>query len=167
MINAGIFGPKLSGKTTLAKEISKSKWRLNGLKSIVLDPNLEIWGPQAFVTNDPEKFDAMIWKERNCIVFMEEAAVTINRDRDRMSIFTRLRHQEHMLVISGHSGGDLLPGMRQQFDTLFLFRQPGSAAKVWAEVFSDKRIFTCMNLNQYEFLHCELFKEPRVLKLKI
>jgi hypothetical protein len=166
MFSAGAFGPKLSGKTTLVKQLSRQYYSQRSMRSLVLDPNLDgDWGPQAWVTNDREAFFSVVWKSRNCLVIMEEAAASINRDREMVPMFTRLRHLEHRLIVVGHSGADLLPTMRQQFDTLYLFRQPASAGEVWAEVFADERIMECTRLKQYEILHCELFKDPRKIIL--
>jgi len=62
---------------------------------------------------------------------------------------------------------DLLPVMRQQLDTLYLFRQPKSAAQVWAETFTQDGLLEAVNLNQFEFLHTELYSTPKKLKLKL
>lgn len=167
MKRAGIFGPSMSGKTTLAKALSRQYWLSHKVKSLVLDPHLEAWGDQAIVTAEEERFWQIVWASRNCIVIVEEAAATINRERELVPVFTRLRHNDHRLIVVGHSGADLLPVMRQQIDTLYLFRQPGSAAKIWAETFAEPKLFQSTELKQYEFLHCQLFQEPRKLRLTL
>lgn len=167
MISGGVFGPKLSGKTTLVKGLSRDYWRQKGMKSLVLDLNQDQdWGPQAWCTADETAFWRVVWASRRCLVIVEEASATIRRDRDLIPVFTRLRHCEHKLIVIGHSGADLLPTMRQQFDTLYLFRQPPSAAEVWAETFADGRIMECCALNQFEILHCKLFGKPKRIILK-
>lgn len=165
MINAGVFGPKLSGKTTLARAISRQYWATRRIRSFVLDPHLEAWGPQAFVTNDEEKFWDIVWKTKGALIIVEEAAATIRRERDLIPVFTRLRHCNHRLIVVGHSGIDLLPVMRQQLDTLYLFRQPEEAAVIWARTFCDKRLLAATELGQYEFLYAEMFREPRKMRL--
>lgn len=162
MISGGAFGPKLAGKTTLVKSLSRDYWRGKGLRSLVLDPNEDgDWGPQAWTTADEDHFWGVVWASRRCLVIVEEAAATIRRDNDLVPVFTRMRHLEHRLLVVGHSGSDLRPTMRQQLDTLFLFRQPPQAAEIWAETFADDRIMECCTLKKYEFLHCQLFEEPR------
>jgi hypothetical protein len=162
MFSAGCFGPKLSGKTTFIKSLSRDYWRGKGLRSLVQDPNLDgDWGAHAWVCADEKQFWSVVWGSRNCLVIVEEAAATIRRDRDLIPVFTRMRHNHHRLIVVGHSGADLLPTMRQQFDTLYLFRQPPSAAEVWAETFADGRIMECCTLRQYEILHCTLFGDPQ------
>ncbi len=159
-LHVGVFGPGDSGKTTLLKQLSASYWKLAGIRSICLDPNLEKWGDHAFVTDDEEKFNRVFWSNKGCAVFIEEATETIARDRKKNGLFTRGRHQEHKIFVSGHSGSNLLPVQRGQLFTLFLFRQPESAAQVWSELFTDKRILECAQLQQYEFLHCQIYKPP-------
>lgn len=164
-VNIGIFGPKLSGKTTLAKTISAQYWQRYQIRSLVLDPHLEDWPSPAVVTADEETFWKTVWKSQNCIVFVEEAATTINRDRGLIQVFTRLRHCNHKLVVIGHSGVSLLPVMREQIDTVYLFRQPESACKVWAEVMTEERLYAAKELKQYEFIFHRLYGNPRKMIL--
>jgi len=169
MVNGGIFGPKLSGKTTLAKTLSQQYWSKHKVRSIVLDINDDEieWGEQAFVMSDEEKFWKATWESTNSVIIVDEAAATISRARELIPVFTRLRHNHHVLIVIGHSGMDLLPVMRQQFDTLFLFRQPESAAKVWSETMTEKGLLGAVDLKQYEFIRCELYQPPQKMKLKL
>jgi molybdopterin-guanine dinucleotide biosynthesis protein len=166
MVNAGIFGPKLSGKSTLAQSLSR-EFAKRGFKSIVLDPHNDPWGPQATVFTDEDKFWNVVWQSRRCVVFVEEAAATIRRERTLVPVFTRLRHCEHKLVVIGHSGMDLLPVMRQQLDTLYLFRQPKSACDVWAETMTEDGLLEAKNLGQYEFIRHVMYQKPRKCKLSL
>lgn len=165
MINGGIFGPKLSGKTTLAKSLSRQYWRQFRIKTIVLDINDDAWGEQATATPDEEIFWKLVWRARNCLIIVDEAAATIRRERTLIPVFTRMRHCQHKLIVIGHSGMDLLPVMRQQLDTIFLFRQPESSAKVWAEVFTENGLLESTNLRQFEFIKHELYGTPSRQKL--
>lgn len=168
MVNTiGIFGITQSGKTTLAKELSREMWRKNKRRSLVLDPHTEIWGDQAWVTADEEKFWEAVWKTRGAFVIVEEAAATIRRDRELVPVFTRLRHLNHVLCVIGHNGTDLLPAMRQQIKTLYLFRQPQEAAEIWATSFAEPALMDAQYLGRFEFLHCDLFGKPKRFKLKL
>lgn len=166
-LHVGIFGPGLSGKTTLAKQISRELWQRHAIKSLALDPILDRWGPQAWVTDDETKFWPMFWHESRCAVFIDEAADTIRRDRGKASVFTRSRHRGHRVYVIGHSGSALLPEMRLQLHTLFLFRQPESAAEVWAELYADRRLLQSATLHQYEFLYCRLYRDPERRTLQL
>jgi hypothetical protein len=174
-LHFGIFGPGLSGKTTLAKYLSWNWWLGWRVKSLVHDINGEQWGPQAFCTSNSDVFWDMVWRrEVNCAVFVEEAGETIDRDREKTSLFTRVRHRDgngtgpgHRLVVVGHSGANLLPTQRDQIHTLYLFRQSTAGAEMWAEQYCDERIMEATTLNQYEFLYCRLYHEPERLTLRL
>jgi hypothetical protein len=170
MLSAGIFGPKKSGKTTLARELSKSYWLKRSMPSLILDPHVEEhgqWGPQAYVTADEAQFWQLAWSEKNMFVICEEAATTIRRERDLIPVFTRLNHMGHVFVVVGHSGVDLLPTMRQQLDALFLFRQSEEAAKIWAQTFTQRELREAENLCQYEFIQTQLYGTPKKKKLQL
>lgn len=169
MESAGIFGPKLSGKTTLAKELSRQYWLRSRRRSLVLDPNLENWGPWSWVTGDEEKFWRVVWKQtgKPSLVIVEEAAETINRDKGLTAVFTRLRHLNHKLIVIGHSGENLLPIMRQQLDTLYLFRQSPDDAERWARSMTQEGFLRAKELRQFEFLFGERFRPPVMRKLQL
>jgi hypothetical protein len=167
MISAGIFGPKLSGKTTLAIHLSREYYKQAGIRSLVFDPHRDVWGNQAWVTNNAEEFWATVWRMHSCLVIVDEAALTINRDKDLVPVFTMLRHNRHKLIIIGHSGVDLLPSMRQNLDTLFLFRQPAVAAKIWVETFANEKLWGATELARYEFLQSTLFGETEKKRLQV
>jgi len=168
LLHYGIFGTGLSGKTTLAMHLSKSYWRKAQIKSLVLDPNKENWGPQAFVTDDEAIFWEMVWKrERDCALFVDEGGETIKRDSEKTPLFTRVRHRGHRLHIIGHGGMNLLPVQREQIHTVYLFRQSKDGADLWAEQFAEPRIVDSTTLGQYEFLHCRVFCEPKRQKLEL
>jgi len=166
MTNFGIFGPKLSGKTTLAKSLSRQFWLKENLRSLVLDPHNEEWGGQALVFTDEKQFWQAVWKSRGCLILVEESAATIRRDRALVPVFTRLRHNQHKLGVIGHSGMDLLPVMRQQLDAIYLFRQPEQAAKVWADNFCEPGLLEATGLNQFEFIYMQSYGKPFRHKLK-
>lgn len=168
MISAGIFGPKLSGKTTLAKSLSRSYWEVHRVRTLVLDPHAEAWGNQAWATTDEPQFWAAVWRTHGCLIIVEEAAATIRRERELIPVFTRLRHHNHKLIVIGHDGTDLLPVMRRQLDTIYLFLQPDEAVKMWCnDLPSIKGLDAASGLQQYEFLHGELFKPARRLRLSL
>lgn len=174
MESAGIFGPKLSGKTTLAKELSRQYWAKAHRRSLILDINMEKWGDHAWVTNDEEKFWKVVWHEpafgraKPSLVIVDEATETINRDKKLTRVFTRLRHLDHKLIVIGHDGVNLLRLMREQLDTLYLFRSSPKAADMWAESMTQEGFLDAVNLQQYEFLYGERFKPPvkRILDLR-
>lgn len=168
MQSGGIFGPKLSGKTTLAKHISRKYWQQYRIRSVVLDPNLEQWGAQAAVTADERKFwDEWVWKHNNLLVIVDESTETIARNKELIPVFTRLRHLHHKLLVIGHHGMNLLPIMREQLDTLYLFRQGKKAAQMWAEDFGQDELQLASQLNQYEVIYTTTYGKPRRFKVSL
>lgn len=166
-MHIGIFGPGRSGKTTLAKHLSRSAWVDGGIRSICWDINGEEWGRQALVFLDESKFWRQVWTEKKCLIFVDEAAETIKRDDAKTSLFTRIRHRGHKVVVIGHSGVNLLPVQRSQISTVYLFRQTVAGAKLWVDLFTDQRISAACNLLRYQFLECHMFGDvrPRILKV--
>lgn len=167
MRNAGIFGPKESGKTTLARKLSAEYWQRFKVKSLVLDIFREDWGKQAWVTDSEEKFWPAVWKTQGCLIIVDEAAETINRDKELIPVFTRLRHNHHRLIVIGHSGVNLLPIMREQLDTLYLFRQGRKAAAMWAEQFTQDDLLSATSLSQYQFIFVRTYSGAKVCKLSL
>ncbi|MDE2020849.1 MAG: hypothetical protein KGJ13_10980 [Patescibacteria group bacterium] len=169
MLRGGIFGPGGSGKTTLAREIGIEYWCREQRRGLVLDPNGEKWGPYFWVTQNEDLYWRTIWKEKESLIIVEEAAATIRREQDLKPVFTRLRHRGHKLLVVGHSGSDLLPAMRQQLDCCWLFCQPPPAAKAWAENFPRyyDEVMACWELNRHEFLYVTQWSPPVKGKLII
>lgn len=159
-IHVGIFGPGLCGKSTVGSALSRQAWR-HGRASLICDPMQYDWGLQALVfTAVNEKFLRVFWTRRNLAVFIDEATLTIKRDVGLIDLFTRGRHQGHQLYVMGHRAVNLLPIMRDQFGTLFLFRCSPSDAKIWAEDWGEPRIYEATGLPKYEFILAEKFAAP-------
>ena len=162
MINAGIFGMIQSGKTTLARKISWHFWRTKQQRSIYLDlkkdPVRNWWPDSGQVFFEEEAFWNAAWTNENLVVVVDEAAVSINRNRDLMAVFTMMNGRHHRLIVCGHSGADLLPAMRQQLGYLFLFRQAVEAADMWRSQFADEQIMQATTLDQFQFLLAARFK---------
>lgn len=167
MTSGGIFGPKLSGKTTLAKALARQYWLQHKIKTVCLDINEDQWDEWVTPSADEAVFWELVWKSRHCLVIVDEAAATIRREKTLIPVFTRLRHCNHKLLVIGHSGVDLLPVMRQQLDTIYLFRQPKSSAVIWSEVFTNDLLLQAVNLKQYEFIQHELYGPTTRAKLAL
>lgn len=170
MINGGIFGMIRSGKTTLARKLSWHFWKSRNQFSLVLDPKGEWWPDNCTVFRDcsdsgVDKFWEFAWSQENCVVIVDEAAVTIQRNRELIPTFTMMNKRHHRFIVIGHSGTDLLPAMRQQITHLFLFRQSIEAADLWRREFADEAIAQAAALNQYEFLFSSRFKGSQKMLL--
>lgn len=167
MIVGGIFGPKKSGKTTLAQYLASEYWKQEGRRSLVNDPNQAAWGAECWQAETEEKFWQTAWKTRDCLLICDDAAATINRDADLVDVFTRINHCGHKLLVIGHSGGNLLPVMREQMDTLYLFRTSPKMADAWYEIFHDPAIREANTLGQFEFLFVRTWSPTQKLRLTL
>jgi hypothetical protein len=161
----GIFGPTLSGKTTLAKALVQQYEKQRGMRALVLDPHREKWGGHSIIFTNEEKFLSAVWESKHCIVVIEEASKTIARDGEKTELFTRIRHNFHKLIVSGHAGTNLTPEMRAQIGTLYLFLQTKKTAAIWAEDMADERLMMACQLRQFEFLKKEAYQTPRKMRL--
>jgi ABC-type Mn2+/Zn2+ transport system ATPase subunit len=149
----GIFGPSESGKTTLAKKISRHISKAEGRKSFVLDPvAASNWGPHAQVYTDDTFWDEIFTKHENGLVIVDDASVTIDRDSKYSGLFTTLRHKGHKLIVIGHNAGNLLPQMRDQLQRIFLFLQNEDSVKKWHALFPGQDLDQAMQLKQYQFI---------------
>lgn len=167
-MRGGIFGPSMAGKTTLAKRLSIQYFKAYKIHTLVLDVTEDDWGQHSQRFTDETEFWAKVWQTQGCLIVIDEAAETINRDKELIPVFTRLRHNHHKLLVIGHSGVNLLPIMRQQIDTLYLFRQSRKASAVWSEDFIEIANVEPWELNQFEFYRAERWKgSPQRLRLKL
>ncbi len=153
----------------MARELAIEYWTHEKRRTLVLDPNGEKWGEYFWTTSDEELFWKTVWAQKECLIVVEDASVTINREAELKGVFTQMRHRGHKLLVCGHSGSDLLPVMRQQFDCCWLFCQPPQAAKMWAENFPRyyDEVMKCWELDQHEFLYVRQWHPPVRSKLVI
>lgn len=166
----GIAGESECGKSTLAKAVSKQFWERFGTPTLVYDPWRDAWGRQAWVTTSEENFRAAVEKRKDCLVIIEDASMTIQRDKEFTPFFTAIRHQGHHLLVICHDATDLLRPMRRNLNQLYLFTQTEDAIELWkASQPSMLGMEQAVNLKQYEFLKCVKFatQEPQPMRLKL
>lgn len=167
-MHVGIFGPTRCGKTTLARTLADQYLRRNRA-ILVCDPIPQKWPQARWQTNNAAALLEMAQKCRNCAIFIEEASVSIARDRDLSWLFTTAGNPAaggHLVHVIGQDGSSLLPGMRQQLSTIFLFRCHPDLAQIWARQFAQPEIATeAPTLARYEFLIAKAFEPLRRCQL--
>lgn len=162
----GVFGPSESGKSTLAKKIAFHLNNTEKRKTLVLDPiSRSFWGNHATVYTNETEFWQEIFKQRDCLVVVDDASVTINRDAELNGVFTTMRHQGHKLLVIGHSAENLLPQMRQQLQRVFLFMQGQKSKEDWERIFPTKKLDALLTLKQYEFITVDTWGDVQKFKL--
>jgi GTPase SAR1 family protein len=180
MIVGGIFGPKKSGKTTLACHLAREYWNAENRRTLVNDPNgTDTWGPHCWLPETviegrrildqerEERFWEAVWATHNCLIICDDAGKTINRNSELNDVFTRINHNGHKLLVVGHGGTNLNPLMRQQMDVLYLFRTTPKESEKWFEVFGDEQLKQAHKLQQYEFLYVRQYQETQRLILDV
>lgn len=176
--HVAVCGRRLSGKTTLVIEYLRASWEKERRYGVVLDPKSQqhVWGDHAYVTNERAKWLGK-WQNpqcKNCNIVWEETSTTLKRDADFVDVFTaKAGEHGHRLIVTCHSGAALLPVMRDQITEIFLFRQSGNEAEMWAEKFGNvniPKVACSLDYDRREFIHVRMgfngMPVPRVLTLK-
>lgn len=163
-LHTGVFGPSLYGKSTVLRFISRKNYKMHGVESLILDrwKGDTDWGPQAEVFDQKTEEDLFwkrVWSTQGKIVFVDDGTSVIARSRELIPTLTEIRHNHHKMVIAGHRVKDtLLPVMRDQLSTLFLFCQTKKSVEIWEEDWSvepsGKGFRQAIGLNPHQFLHC-------------
>lgn len=167
-MHVGIFGPTRSGKTTLAQALA-AEYQKNGRAVLVCDPLGIRWPCSAWQTTNASALVSKARASRNCMIFVEEASLSIARDRSLSWLFVAAGNPAaggHVTHIVGQDGGSLLPAMRQQLSTVYLFRCHPDLAEIWARQFAQPEVSEIApTLEKYEFLRVRSFETPRRCRL--
>lgn len=169
-MHVGIFGPTRSGKTTLAQKLAQA-YAAAGRAVLVCDPMGVTWPAAAWQTLDAGALVKKAQASRNCMIFIEEASLSIARDRSLSWLFVAAGNPAaggHTTHIVGQDGASLLPAMRQQLSTIYLFRCHPDFASTWARQFAMPEIETAApTLEKYEFLKIRAFEAVRRCRMKL
>ncbi len=164
-MHVGFIGPSGCGKTTLAQHVCASHRRA-GWGTLACDPLGAKWDAHR-QTDNAEKFLGWAQASRNCKLFIDEAGLTIDRDRAFQWLFVTARHHGHQTHVMMHDASQLLPVMRKQLSKIFLFRCHRDDAETWARQFCHPEIAEAVTLGRHEFLVIEAFAPVRRCKLKL
>lgn len=161
-----IMGGSESGKTALAIAISLGLWNRDKTRTLAFDPFLKKhnWGRHAWATDEFQKFEHVVFRVKGCAAFWDEGTSSGGRDRDKVKMFTAVRHHHAFFAFMGHDHTTMLPIMRGSLTDVILFRQSDSAAQYWADLFTDKEILRSTGLDQYVALHKRAFRPVRELR---
>lgn len=141
------------GKTTLALKLA-SNYKARGIPVLVLDPmELSRWGAD-FISDDPEKFADVVFKNTKCAIFVDESAEMIGRYGGVMKkIATRsaqFGHNAHFIV---QRAVDMDRTMRDQCTNVFLFRSSRDDGIELSKVYVADAFRECHTLNKGEYLY--------------
>ena len=156
-----ILGMTESGKTTLAREMSKI-YRANGVETVVLDPLLDPRWDASFITRDPDEFLRVYWSSRSCAVFIDEAADSVGRfDTAMIQTATKGRHWGHNNHYLSQRGAALSRTVRDQCSRLFLFTVAYEDAKTLAREFNKPQLLQAPSMPAGTYWDCGRFSPAR------
>jgi hypothetical protein len=163
-----IMGGSESGKSFLAMGFVRGQWRLLKRRAIVFDPFIrehpKFWGPSAWVTADFAAFERAVNGTKGCVVVWDEGTSTGGRDRERIPLFTAIRHNHPCFIFLGHRFDAMLPVMRGSLTDVMLARCRSGDAEEWADCTTDDDVMKATGLAQYEFLHKRMFQPVQILR---
>lgn len=155
-----IVGMTLSGKTSLAKELSK-KYTASGVSCIVLDHLRDPGWSAAHVFVDAGDFLDYVRDPalcRRCALFVDESGESLDKNDKRYRwLTTTSRHHGHRTHIIGHRAESIDRTTRSQCTTLAAFSLALTDAKQYARDFNAPELLDCPSLAQGEYILKKLY----------
>jgi len=167
-VKIAVVGPSECGKTHLSKHLAREHMRA-GRPVLVCDPLGSKW-PAKWVTTDAGALMARAKASINSTLFIDESGLSFDRDRQFRWIAVTSRHHGHVVYMLMQDYTQLLPEMRKQCTQLYLFACHPDEAEVWAHQFpksAEAIMKYAPHLNQYEFLHVEMFPKRPIVPMKL
>lgn len=147
-----ILGITETGKTTLAFKIA-AKYKQNGTRVIVLDPDKRKEWNADFITDEPDTFLAVCKANQSAALFIDESGQTIGRYAGPMQwVATNSRKWGHKAHFISQRATQLDVLMRTQCSSIFLFKQSVRDAKILADEFVCPKLIHSCNLKKGEYL---------------
>jgi len=185
MPHGAIIGTTTSGKTFLARQLSKQA-KAKGVQTIALHKPREPWGK-----------DEVDWQTSHVEVFLSYVEERDRTNRERMAngldpiggfwasmelsdaaaakydtrvrkLYTDGRHDGHVFNYLAQRGVQVHPDIRENCVRLYLFACIGDAAKEWSKEFNDLELKKAVNLPpRYFVLKIGRFKPAKICTLKV
>lgn len=165
MAHSLIIGTTESGKTTLAKTLSR-KLNSAGYHTLILDPLSDPGWTASFITREPTEFIEMAKDSRSCFLFVDEAGMHCGtHDREMHWLATQSRHWGHSCFFISQRGQQIAKTIREQCRYLYLFACSKSDAKIFADEWNKELILQANTLKQGEFFCVPRFGNVRKMKI--
>jgi hypothetical protein len=151
MAHTLILGITESGKTTLAMRLAQS-YRRRRVPVLVLEPFRSSRWNATYITDNADDFLKIVFANRSCAVFVDEAGDMIGRYSDAMNkLATLSRHYGHNAHFICQRAMMISPTIRAQCSNLFLFKQSTKDAELLSRDFVAQ-FDTAKDLRKGEFL---------------
>jgi hypothetical protein len=155
--------------------MSRGLWRSYGIRSIAFDPWLHErrpnrkppppWGPQAWVTDDFERWKYVSSHTEDCAVFWDEATTHGGDDDCNAGLVSEIRHRHPVLIMGAHSHSSVLRKMRVNLTDLHLALSDDVDAMLWARTMKDPKLKDAAKedvLPQYAFMHKRSYQPVKI-----
>jgi len=167
MSHRAMVGQTGSGKTFAAQQSAKA-YLAAGRGVLVLHKERERWplpaSPLVWQTHDPEAYERMYWRAKECACFMELADADVEKHDARFHrMFTQGRHEGHRNFYLSQRAAQVHPNIRENCESLCLFSVPMKGARLWAEEFNDDALLGAVQLPPKYFY----FKASRYVPAKL
>lgn len=163
MPHSKIIGMTESGKTTLAKQLSK-EYQQRKIPVIVLDPLGDPgWSDNPdseyfYQTDNKAVFLSAVRASRSCAVFIDEAGESVGQyDREMYWLATRGRHYGHNCHFLAQRAQQIAKTVRDQCGRLYLFNCSLDDAKTLANEWNKPELKEAYTLKQGEFFAVSRF----------
>jgi len=155
----------MSGKTTFAKK--KAAALSNSGKSIiVLDPLKDPEWNADFITDNQDEFLDVVWSNRSCAVFVDEAGDEIGKYNNAMNkLATRGRQWGHKCFFITQRVKQLSTTVRTQCSELVIFKQSRDDTHDLANEFVEEKINEAHTLGKGEFIYVRDGQPPMRLNV--
>lgn len=163
-IRAVICGGSESGKTSLARGVSRGLWNVRGLRCLAFDPWMKSpWPDHARAFRDFGVWRHLVLNTSGCCVIWDDATANGGRDKENVGLFSEIRHRHPVLICITHLHSALLPQMRVNITDAFLADSPVKDAAEWADTMREPGLRAAAGLPQYSFLHKRVYRPLQVL----
>jgi len=163
-----VLGMTESGKTTLAKKLSK-EYQARGIGVIVLDPLQDPeWSDKPdsdlfFQTTDKDEFLASVKASKRCAVFIDESGESVGQYDTAMHwLATRGRHYGHNCHFLSQRGQQIAKTVRDQCGRLYLFTCSLTDAKILADEWNKPELREAHGLEQGQFFIVRRFSGTEI-----
>lgn len=160
-------GQTLSGKSILNKKLA-AHYKRNGIGVLVLDVMLDPGWNADFITDDPEKYMALVRDPRKCLqcaLFIDEAGDALDRYLKTFNwLTTQSRHHGHRCHLITQRAQQVSPTVRSQCSILYAFNIGAKDAKIYGDDFNAPLVANkAPMLPQGQCIKIQRFKPPQML----
>lgn len=153
MTHCLIIGQTLSGKSTLARRLSRH-YASKGVPSLIYDPIGEsVWRQCGEAHKDFAAYMEAVKSKTRCALFVDEAGMCYaDNGRDMLPLATSIRHYGHRTHFITQRFTGIPPTMRDQCAYLYLFATSNADGEILAKEWNCPELANCNTLGVGHFI---------------